>query len=87
MSQTIPVIIREQFSEIDLLTNQGITLTEAECRARFPELIIYIRSHISLVSLMRSQGIRLRPLSPDAPDVYISPEGCPFCNGAIIVKE
>lgn len=73
-------LIQEQYRQ--LLKNPN--LSRAECEYRFPELIAYILKNVSLIDLLRSQGIEARPLSPDAPNVYIAEESCPCCGGDIV---
>ena len=70
-----------------LLLESPTGLSRAECERRFPELIAYINRHISLVDLMRAEGIVVKPLSPDAPGVFVAEAACPCCNGKIIIRE
>lgn len=82
----IPAKVREQYEAL-LAAPKG--LSRAECERRFPDLIAYINylEHVSLVDLIRADGIELTPLSPDAPGVYLGVGGCPSCGADILVKE
>lgn len=55
------VNVEMQILELDRLMATGVKLTEAECRERFPELIAYIKSKVSLLSVLRSYGVKLEP--------------------------
>ena len=76
-------LIESQYQE--LLTMPD--LNREECMEHFPELVAYVLAHISLIDLLESQGVNLKPLSPDAPGVLIAEHGCPSCQGNIAVKE
>lgn len=80
----IPQIIQEQYQQ---LLTAGHGISREECMRRFPELIAYILETISLLDLLKSQGIEVKPLSPDISGVYIAEDACPCCGGDIIVKE
>ena len=80
----IPRKVQEQYRQ---LIAAGSNLSRAECERRFPELIAYINRHVSLVDLMRAEGIVVKPLSPDAPGVFVAEAACPCCNGKIIIRE
>ena len=64
-------------------------LSREECEHRFPALIAYIRylGSVSIVDFLRAEGVELKPLSPDAPGVYIGVGGCPDCGNDILVKD
>ena len=87
----VPDIVSEQYRQL-LCAEPG--LSREECERRFPELIAYVKSHISLVDLFRKFGFEVKPLSPDAPGVFIvlqpkdiAQGACPDCGSNLIVKE
>ncbi len=80
----IPRKVQEQYRQLIAAVSN---LSRAECERRFPELIAYINRHVSLVDLMRADGIELKPLSPDTPGVFIAIGACPCCKGDLLVKE
>ena len=82
-----PLRVRRQLAELEALMKSGHRPTREECEERFPGLVAYINEHLSLVDLMRADGIKLTPLSPDAPVAYIAEGACPCCGGDIMVKE
>ena len=78
----MPDHIRLQLEE--MLSIPGLSREKAELN--FPEVLAYIRNNVSLVDLMRSQGMKLRPLSAERPDILVS-EGCPCCGGGPVYVE
>jgi hypothetical protein len=61
------------------------TMSEEQVRDRYPDVIQWFNEHISLVDLMREAGVELKPISRDAPGVFIGQ--CPFCSsGPLLVR-
>ena len=73
MNRDAPAIVREQLEAIQ--DYHDITREEAE--ARFPELLNWVRGNVNLVDVVRDSGVILKPISPDAPGVFVGE--CPFC--------
>ena len=82
----IPAKVREQY---EVLMAAPKVLSRKECERRFPDLIAYIKylDSVSIVDFLRAEGIELRPLSPDAPGIYVGVGGCPSCGTDILVKD
>jgi hypothetical protein len=76
----IPSIVREQYE--DAMRTSDLTREEAE--ARYPELLDYLRGRVSLVDVIWDCGVALKPLSPDAPGLWVGE--CPLCAGAVLVR-
>ena len=73
MSRDVPAIVREQLAAI-----QGYpAITREEAEARFPELLNWLRGNVSIVDVIQDSGVDLKPVSPDAPGVFVGE--CPFC--------
>lgn len=85
MNHDRPILnsIEAQYQELLAMPN----LSREECMKRYPDLVAYVLNNISLVDLLKSQGIEVKHLSPDAPGIYIAEGGCPDCGSNIIVKE
>jgi hypothetical protein len=73
MNRDVPGIVREQYEA----AMQTPDLTREEAEARFPELLNWLRGNVSIVDVVRDCGIALKPVSPDAPGVFVGE--CPFC--------
>jgi len=77
---TMPPHIRERSRQMNSVP--GLTREVAE--RDFPDVMNWLRENISLVDVMRAQGVKLRPVSADCPDVLVG--RCPDCNGPMMVK-
>ncbi len=81
MSDEVPAIVREQYEE----ATRTPDLTYEEAERRFPQMLNWIRDHVNLVKVIRDSGIALKPISPDAPGVFVGE--CPFCSsGPLLVR-
>jgi hypothetical protein len=69
----VPAIVQEQYEA----AMQASGLTREEAERRFPELLDWILRRVNLVDVIRDSGVALKPLSPDAPGVFVGE--CPFC--------
>jgi len=69
----VPAIVRKQYTAIQ----DYPTITREEAERRFPELLNWLRGDVSIVDVIRDSGVALKPLSPDAPGVFVGE--CPFC--------
>jgi hypothetical protein len=73
INRDVPAIVREQY-EAAMRTPD---LTREEAETRFPELLNWLRGKVSIVDVVRDSGVSLKPISPDAPGVFVG--DCPFC--------
>jgi len=73
MNRDVPAIVVEQYAAIQDYPD----ITREEAGARFPELLNWLRGNVSIVDVVRDCGIALKPISPDAPGVFVG--DCPFC--------
>ena len=73
MNRNVPGIVREQYEA----AMQTPDLTREEAEARFPQLLNWLRGNVNLVDVIQDSGVDLKPVSPDAPGVFVGE--CPFC--------
>jgi hypothetical protein len=78
-----PPKVQEQYDD---LIHYNRSLSREECERRYPDLINFIRENVSLVALIESYNIKLKPVSPDRPDILVAVRGCPSCHSTIFVK-
>ena len=85
MQQNKALKIRAREQYLTLLTSPQ-SLSREECERLFPDLINDIKERLSLVDLLQSQGIKVRPFSLDAPGVMVAINGCPCCGDNLLIK-
>ena len=81
---TIPRIVQRQFAEMDVF---GYAFDRAYAETHWPEALAWLRDNVSLSDLIADSGIKLKSLSPDAPNILIGAHACPLCGSDIMVVE
>ena len=81
----IPLKVRQQWEAFEAEAPANSHLTREATEAKYPDLIAWIKSQVSLTDLLEAEGFTLEPFSPDSPDVLVARGACP-CGGDLVVK-
>jgi hypothetical protein len=77
MITTHSILLKDVVRQYEDLMATSDSLSEAQCRELFPDLIEWILQNVSILDLVDAEAREV------APGVYLVSQGCPDCGNTI----